>query len=135
MNRPRDQLLSGAALPGDEDARARRGDLFDFVKEPLYRGALADHLVLRELLSRDGFEGALVVGRLEHVLDAHEDALASQRFLEEIARPELDRVDRVVHSGVSADNDDRRVPRCLLTANALEGLEAAHLRKLYVEDR
>jgi hypothetical protein len=112
----------------------RRRDLLDLVEEALHRRALADHLVLGELLARRGFERAPRLRGLEHVLHADEDALASQRLLEEVARPELDGVDRVVDRRVPADHDDRQVARRLLLADPLEGLEAAHLRQLHVED-
>ena len=70
---------------------ALRGrDLVDLVEDALHRRALPDHLEALELLLGDARELALRLGRVEHVAHADEDALAGERLLEEVARPELD---------------------------------------------
>ena len=69
-----------------------------------------------------------------HVLDADEHALAVERLLEEVGGAELDGRDRVVHRGVSADDDDRHLARGLVLAEPLERFEPADAGQLHVED-
>src|SRR5208283_3119187 len=106
VNRPRDELLARAALTGDENGGFGRGHLLDFVKESLDGGRAADHLVALELLLGDPSELAVRARRVNDVANAHEDSLASQRLLEEIAGSELDGLHGVVDRGVPADDDD-----------------------------
>ena len=72
--------------------------------------------------------------RVEHVAHADEDALAGERLLEEVARAELDGLHGVVDRRVPADDDDGQVPRRLVAADLREGVEAADVRQLHVED-
>ena len=132
----RDELLAGAALARDEHARRCVGATFSISWKSRCIGALVPIISYFASCSRETSASARFgVRRLEHVLHADEHALAGERLLEEVARAELDGVDRVVHRRVAADHDDRHVARRLVAADALERLEAAHLRELHVEDR
>src|SRR6185503_2727880 len=83
MDRARDELFAGAAIARDQHAALRRRHLFDVRVELLHRGALADHLVAPLDVGAQARHFALELVGLERVLDAHEDAIAIERFLEE----------------------------------------------------
>ncbi len=129
-----DKLLAGAALAGDEDRGLGGGDLLELPEEALDDRAAADHLVAEELLLGDPGELLPHLGGIEHVAHADEHALSRERLLEEIARPELDGLHRVVHGGVPADDDDGQIARALVAADLRQRVEAAHVRQLDVED-
>src|SRR5690606_36691236 len=71
-----DELLAGAALPGDEHARLGGRHLVDVLKQLLHRRAGADHLVASLELALHLFDGAAEPRRSDAVLHADQDALA-----------------------------------------------------------
>src|SRR5580658_1775250 len=133
VDRARDELFARAAFSRDEHGGFGGRDLFDLVKQPLKGRGAADHLVALELLLGDASELAVRPRGVDDVAHAHENTLARQGLLEEVAGAELDGLDGVVDGGVPADDDDRQVAGRLVGVDFRERFEAAHVGQLHVE--
>ena len=117
MDRPRDQLLPGAALAVDEDGE-RAGGLPDRLHDALHRGGaptsrftpplgifLAEPLLERLVL---GHELAL----LERLLDHVDDLLVAEGLRDVVERALAHRRDRALDRRVGGDDDDRDLRGC-----------------------
>jgi hypothetical protein len=135
VNGAADQLLASAGFTGDEHTGLGGRDLVDISEKLLNWLAGADHLVARLELGAHALDGARQARRANGVLHADQHALARQRLFEEVAGPELDGQDGVVHGGVAAHHHHRNVLGRLVGAQLFQRLQARHARQLEVEDR
>ncbi len=110
VNRPRDELLAGAALSGDQDGGVGGRDGLDGLEDLPHGGALADH----DRLGSD----RLVEGLLEHhvlapglgvrerVLDDVRDVVGIERLGDVVVGAVLERRDGRLDRGIAGHDDD-----------------------------
>jgi len=126
-----DELLADAALALNQHRCVGRRRASDRRHHVLQAGALADHL----MADLDGLlEGSILVAqlpRIERVAQAHEDAFARERLLDEVERPLFGRFDRRADRPVPRDDDHGQ--RVVHVAQPLEDLDAVHAGHLHVE--
>ena len=130
VNRPSDELLTGAGLARHEHCGLRVGDAVDPIDDRAHRRTAADDAIVVELLVALAAEvpafraQALVVERAPH---RREQLVDFERLAQIVERAQLHRVDRAVDGRVRRHQDDvRRVGR---RADVLaDELEAAHAR-------
>ncbi len=114
----------------------RRRDLLDLVEEPLHRRALADHLVLRELLARDRLRArASSCAASSTFFTLTSTRSRSSGFSKKSLAPSLMAWTASFTVAWPLMTMIGSVARRLVLADALERLEAAHLGQLHVEDR
>jgi hypothetical protein len=101
---PRDQLLAGAVLPGDQHPRIRRRDPRDLQLQTVHRRGLADEL-LRFAAPPDRGELGEQASTLDRLLRGQEHAVERERLLEEVVGTEAHRPDRRLDVRVAGDHD------------------------------
>ncbi len=115
VDRPRDELLAGPALAGDEDGAAGRRNGLDQVEQREHRAAAADDV--RELVRRleRALEQHVLLLQplpLELLADAHAQvALELRPFVHVVGRPEPQRLDRRLGGGERRHDDRREIGR------------------------
>src|SRR5204863_590351 len=121
MDRGGDQLLAGARLPGDQDARLRRCDARNQCAQ-LFHGRTRSHqrIGVAELLVQPLVLGQRAAQR-ERAAQRDQHAFGRERFLEELEGAELGGADRVGEVRLAAHHDDGDVRRAL--ADLLERRE------------
>ena len=129
-----DELLAGAALPGDEDARVGRGDLVDELEDLLHRPAPGrdegrlGRLEARLQLAVLG-EERVALGRLLHEA---RDRLGVERLDDVVVGAVLERLDGRLDRCVGRHDDDGRLGGGL--ADLAEDLETVHPGHLDVDE-
>jgi hypothetical protein len=106
MDLPRDELLAGAVLAGDQHPAVGRRRLRDLLLQALDRIGRAEDLVGTQCVCA---EALVLVGEpahLERVLDGEEDLLGGERLLDEVERPEPRRAHRGLDRAVPTHHDD-----------------------------
>ena len=109
MDLTRNELLAGAVLARDEDARVGARGHPQLILELEHALALADEQFVLLEPGRQCVELPDELALLERVLHGEHDARQRQRLLEEVVGAEPDRLDRAVDVGVARDHDDRAV--------------------------
>ncbi len=139
VDRPRDHLLAGAALPLDEHRAPQLRDVPYEIEDLVHRRALARHLVERVLLLQLPAEQDVLALQ---VLDP-EDALDEKREFVRVAglddvllRTLLHGLDGRVHRRVGSDDDDRGIGVELpKLAHRLEPVHAGGHLQIHEVDR
>ena len=137
VQRPRHQLLAGAALAVDENGRPARRGLDDQVEHLPHARAAADDVAeavrvrLKVLLERAilGDEPAL----LQRVAQDHQHFVVLERLGDVVERAALHRGDGVLDRGKRRDHQDRQVVVDL--PDLVERRDAVHAGQHDVEDR
>ena len=107
---PRDQLLAGAALAGDQDGDVLGGDPADRLEDLEHGGAAADDRVAAFLLGgRLGDDGGLAAQprELQRLADDSSQVLGVERLDQVVVRPLLHRLDGMLRSRGRRDEHDR----------------------------
>ena len=128
----RDELLSRAVLTGDQHTRGGVGHPFDAFDQRADRERLADDLIAR--FDRR-LEPCVFLGQIDpagRVAQRDENAVGVERFLEDVVRTELRRLDRILDRRVPADHDHDG--RGVAFAQSLQRLEPVHPRHLHVQE-
>ncbi|MBF8260154.1 MAG: hypothetical protein HW377_2528, partial [Actinobacteria bacterium] len=135
MERLGDQLLAGAALPGDQhgDVGARHlvEDGLDLA-HPVAHPEKEVVLLLRAGLDAQLVELHLGVGGIQHHLHLEEEFLPLERLLDVVAGAFLHRADDLVHLALARDHDDGDRERG--GAHRLDEVHAGAVGKEDVED-
>ena len=132
VNRPRHELLAGAALSGDHYRRGAVRDLSDRVEDLDHPGALADD-VLEAMLGLQLLAKVLILGAevlaLEGVLDDQVDFVELERLGDVVVGAELHRLHRGLGRGHRGHHDHRGVGRLFLSrAQDLEPVDLRHAK-------
>ena len=143
VDRPRDELLPGAALAGDEDGAGVGGDGVDRPIELEHGRAAADD-VAESLRARDLDAQprvlALEIADAQHVFDRHQELVGIAGLDEIVVRAELHRLHRGLGAPVAGEHDRRWRDQPPLTAargvrlQAAQQLHAVHHRHVEIGD-
>ena len=126
MDRARQQLLAGAALAGDHDARVGARDHVS-LRQPLFHDRAA-----RDDLAAPVFGRVGEAGNLERLADLVEQLLLVDRLGEERERAALRRLHGIRNRAVRGEDDDAQPGRAAL--DFLEQADAVHLVHAQVGD-
>ena len=131
VDRARDQFLPDPALTQQEHRRVGGGRSANGLGDLPERWALPDHLVanVRGLPPRSVL--VLQAVPVEGIPNRDAHALAGQRFLQEIERPQLGRLDRRADGPMTRDHHDRQ--DFVEISDPPQRLEPVHARHLDVE--
>ena len=137
MQRPRHQLLAGAALAVDQDRRAARRRLDDQVEHLPHPRAAADDLaepvgVRLQVLPQRAVLGDQPPLR-QRVAQHDQHFVVLERLGDVVERAALHRRDRVLDRGERGDHQHRQVVVDLL--ELVERGDAVHARHHHVDDR
>jgi len=113
VDRPRDQLLAGAALALDQYRHVGGRDGLDQRLHLRQGGALADHERGRVLLRLQALAAELVVtaqrGGVQGAVDHDQQLFRADRLDQVLERARLHRLDRVAHRAEAGQHDHRLV--------------------------
>jgi hypothetical protein len=126
------QLLAGAVLPEDQDARVARRALLDQFADPLDARRGAGHAVL---LGQPRLQGAVLPLQLfqpQGVLHHGDGLFQRQGLFQEVEGAQLHRLHRQVDVAVAGDH--HHLDFGVFGLDALEHLDAAHVRQPDVQD-
>ena len=125
------QLLAGAALAADQNARVGGGGAVDELAELVHGRRGAQDLGAVGELGAQLLHLAPQRRVLEGVADRLQEALAGERLLDEVVDPELERLDGLGDRRLAGDDDGRR--QALFLGQLAHQVDAAHPRQTDVE--
>jgi hypothetical protein len=135
VERPRDQLLSGAALPGDEDRHIGLGGLLDELEDLLHLRASPPDLVERFGLVHRHAQHLHLIAQPpmgDGAVDGVDEDLGLERLGDEIIGADPQRGDGGLHAAEGGYHDDRYIRP--VGGEALAELDAVHPGHVKVGD-
>jgi hypothetical protein len=133
VHRARHQFLAGAALAGDQHARAGGPHAPHLLADRLHGHGFAHHQRAPLHLVAQRTHLATQVAAVQRIADGDQQALLAERLLDEVEGAVARGLDRGGNGPVAADHDHRQLG--VVLAQPPQHLDAVHARQPHVDHR